>query len=727
MEVMPNMPRAVEGAMPAMMATNAMPAIPLAPTDGMSISNPVAQIPLQAMTPKIIATIEDAVRTAEKTTAEQQLNSPNVAAALLQHVKRCFTDAENARNTNSIVPGRTITQMLIESQDRMDGQHTNPKILKAISENKVPNFYEPLTVQFVRDALAWWHDATVSFGSDWWTGNATPAPQMPDGAENMIRDRVKQSIAQAMAANPELIVSKEDYDKAVENDINLQKEDLKARADDRSKSMVELVKDQLVDSDFLNIRDEFRLNQVGLGTSFYWGPYPKPVRMPQWDENGKRKVEVISKAWVEVVHPLDIFPAPWITETWDHGYVIRRMKIMPGELQNFVGIPNSGWRDEEINALIRQQESNTGAIREVIQGDEQKARVEGKDQVTDPRGDFRWFIGFISGAKLKGFGAEFADENKDYHVHVKWMGDHLLQVIANWWDMQEPICHKAVWRKKSNSFWGVPMPMDVRFAQDEANAVQLAKLDNMSRAAAGITTVEQHRIINKADIGNGAAGTILLVSEAEIPTMMPPVQHIQIPMLSGQFDSMLAGIYTKAEEQSGVRKYNLGSDKVAGAGRTSSGLVNLMNASSKTLTFGMYQGDKAEARMLRVFVDFNNTFGADEVKGDINIVTQGASGFFMQEVQMKQLGVAINQLLNPALLEFPGVKEQLLTLVREEFKTMRINHRYLPTDDDIKGIVEQYEQKMMMAGMAGAGGAASPQNNGQGGANNAGTPAQPEE
>jgi LysR family transcriptional activator of nhaA len=104
--------------------------------------------------------------------------------------------------------------------------------------------------------------------------------------------------------------------------------------------------------------------------------------VPQW-KNGKRTVENVQKPWAENVSPLDLFPAPWMTETTDHGYIIRRMKVHPGELEGFKGVP--GWQTEGIDAVIAENSAvfNTHAI----QGDSERAKQEGKDQINDKRGD----------------------------------------------------------------------------------------------------------------------------------------------------------------------------------------------------------------------------------------------------------------------------------------------------------------------------------------------------
>jgi hypothetical protein len=118
-----------------------------------------------------------------------------------------------------------------------------------------------------------------------------------------------------------------------------------------------------------------------------------------------------------------------------------------------------------------------------------------------------------------------------------------------------------------------------------------------------------------------------------------------------------------------------------------------------------------------MFADWNNEFGPDDLHGDIKIVTSGASGFFIQEFQIQQMNSMIDRLLNPALIQVPGMMDQVISLIKELGRSMRVDMRYIPTNDEISEKIEQLRQKAELAGTAQASG---------GGANSAGTPASQE-
>jgi hypothetical protein len=667
-------------------------------------------MPREILSAGIAPALADLEKKLAEVSADSMLSSEPVASSLLAHVKRCFTEAEQAKNTNGIIEGLSITDMLLEAQDRRNGIHTAKMKAKLLAQG-LPNFYEPLTDQKCRDALAWWHDATVSYGNEWFRGEATEEAELPEDTKLSINQEVLDWEAQLRMSGAEPFTL-EQLQKVRDEAYEIRLKAVKEFAGERAERMSTRIRDQFQDFGFQKRRDAFRLNLVTAGTAFYWGPFVKSVKTPVW-KNGKRSVEDVQKPWAEEVSPLDIFPAPWMTETTDHGYIIRRMKVHPGELAGFKGV--AGWQDKEIDAAISETTSGTPNL---LQGDSQRATQEGKDQVADKRNDFMWFVGFVKGDLLKQYGAEFADKSKEYHVHVCWMGNHLLRVKANWWDLERPPCYKAVYDEFPGSFWGIGIPMKMRAAQDECNAVIIPMLDNIGWAAVGITEIDVFRLQYPEDATNWTIRRVIQVKDSDIPTTLSAVRHTQIPLLVQRLLPLLAEISEKADEQSGVRKYSMGSDKVAGAGRTRGGLAMLMDASSKTLKAAMYRADKAESELVEAFADWNNEFGPDDIKGDIKIVTNGASGFFIQEFQMQQINSMIDRLLNPTLLQVPGMMEQAVSLIRELGTSMRVNVRYIPSDKDISAKIEELRQQAILKAQGEAGGT--------GGQNFSGSPASPE-
>jgi len=648
----------------------------------------------------------------EREKAQKALDEEFVASALLAHVQDCFTKAESAKSGSGIVGNLSITNMLLECKDRRSGVHT-AKVREKITEQKLPDFYEPLTDQKCRDALSWWNDATAAYGHDWFKAEPTKEPELPDAIVQNIQYQAQLDLAQ-ITDSGQVQVDDDTFEKVVEDAIRRARKEILVRAKTLAIRMETRIKDQFQDCDFSAVRDDFRDHLVSYGTAFYWGPYVKMVKVPTW-KDGHRVVERVPKPWVDAPDPQDIFPAPWMTEVTDHGYICRRMKVVPGELAAFKGLP--GWKDDAISALI---ESNNKPPVAGVVGDDQRSIREGKEQSADQRGDFIWFVGHLPGRLLKEHGMDSAEEDREYHVHVCWMGQHLLCVRPNWWDMELPPCHKAVFDKVTGSFWGLGVPMKMRRAQDKANAIVIPMLDNIGWAAGGVTEVDQHRMVDPREATKWHARKVVLCKEPDLPTTLPAVRHTQIPLRSAELSTLLKDTGNEADEQSGVRKYSLGSDKVAGAGRTRGGLAMLMDASSKTLKYAMFHGDAAESSLVGSFADWNMQFGPDDIKGDIKIVTNGSSGFFVEELQLQQLEAMIDRLLNPQLLQIIG-PQQVIALIREMGTRMRVDVRYIPSDQEIEDRIEQIKMESQAAAEE-----AAPASPSKGGANTAGSPPRPE-
>lgn len=547
---------------------------------------------------------------------------PNAGAQeLLAYVRRQYDQAVRHKQTAGIVPGLSISEMLTECQRRRDGVHA-PAVLARIRKLGLTEFFEPLTDQKCRDALAYWHEATVGFGDDWFECRPTEHPELPPEILAGIRAEAEAALRHnAFAGERE----------ALEQIAAATAARIRELARARARAMTALIKDQLQEINFLALRDAFRSDLVTYGTAFYWGPVVKLVRRRVWGTDNAVVTEIPMPV-VHVVSPHDVFPAPWITEVGDYGYVTLRLRVYPAELTAFRGIP--GWLTDEIDRLIAQQ-SAAGAAAD----DGARLAAEGKSDFAGPP-EFVWYYGHVPTEILRRYDPAWESGEREQYVEVGFMQDALLCVRRSWNELPEPPLHKAVYEYKNGSFWGIGIPMKMRAAQNKANAVVIPMLENIAWHAGGITTYEFHRLLNPQDIVNCYPG--MRIGVKNDPALgpqggWPAIQHIDFPLKVGELLAVLRQAQDEADEQSGVRRYSFGSDRVAGAGRTRGGLLLLMDASARTLKRSMYNGDKAEASLVLALADWNNRFGPPNVRGDVKVVTRGITGFLEQEMQLRQL------------------------------------------------------------------------------------------
>ena len=209
-----------------------------------------------------------------------------------------------------------------------------------------------------------------------------------------------------------------------------------------------------------------------------------------------------------------------------------------------------------------------------------------------------------------------------------------------------------------------------------------AVINDMNRVPSGedFTTVEPFRVWLFANPGNSSA---------------PPLDFKQPNDNSASLLNVYNNFAKMADDYTGIPAYQYGNERIAGAGRTSSGLAMLMSNSARGIKKVILGIDRAVVKSLisRIY-DWNLDFDPDpSIKGDAEVIASGSVGVMVKEEMAERRMAMLQATNNPTdlrILSYPG----RALLLREALKPLEIEGRDLIPPDDV---LRQREARDLMA------------------------------
>jgi hypothetical protein len=604
--------------------------------------------------------------------AEAMANGP-ATSQLLAHMQACLMEATNAKQANG------VTDRLLDCQRRRKGEHTSVALAK-ITKYNLPNYWAPLTQTKCMHTEAWMRDLLIPYSDKIWSTGPSTIPDLPGDEKQAIDDKVVSEL-QEKATSGSLMFSPEEIETAVKEAIENAENDIRKEAKDKAKRMEDQILDNLEDCDFRTVFREFLSNVVTYGTGFLKGPFTKTVKMAKW--NGKeREVESKIIPICSAPSPHDIFPSPWAKDEQD-GYIIERIRTYRAALNGVRKVKY--YQQKEIEALLTDR-NQTPSIQ---YGDsERDTREDRGASKMDDRIECWSFSGPIAGYMLEGWGLTDIDSAEDYEVEVMWSNNRILKVMPNWNGTGVRPYFRAVFKPIVGSFWGIAVPNLMAGAQDRANSLQIAILDNAAWASGPIGFVDQTRLVNANDAKTIHPRKMFAVKT--IPNAVgDPIKFVNVSMNVAELDRLYQQALTDADNESGVPAYMYGSDKAAGAGSTYSGLATLMNAAARGIKDALLEIDQAVSKFISNWADWLNEYSEDDsIKGDVKVICSGATGLFVQEMQLQRMGEMLDRLKSSGANEVIG-PEFFIGIIRQMGKMLKMDVAKIPTDEEMEQKIKE--------------------------------------
>lgn len=576
-----------------------------------------------------------------------------------------------------------------------------------------------------RAASSWLRDVMVAIKDEKpWTISPSPIPTLPPDKVEVIKQQASQMISNYIMATQQM------PDQELVRQMLEQMRDelivqLRDEAEKKAERMEQKMEDQLLEGGFLNAINDFIDDLSTFPTAFLKGPIVRKKTRLQWlpdAETGGYKPdfqEDIVLEW-ERVSPFDMYPHPAMTHINDALPLIQRHRMTRTQLTQLRGV--EGYDTGAIDAVL--DEYGKGGLREWLMVDASKAAVEGRNTVytmmnTEGTIDALQFFGPVQGKMLIEWGMdekEIPDPLNEYHCEVWLIGQWVIKATLNYDPLGRKPFYATSYEKVPGVFWGNSV-IDLCFdSQRMCNAAARALANNMGIASGPQAYVNVDRLPPGEDVTEMFPWKVWQTTSSQTGSTEKPVDFFQPTSIGNELMQIFQFFSVRADEDTGVPRYMTGESPTGGAGRTASGLSMLLGNASKTIKQVVSNVDVDILKpMLERHYQWNMQWSDDpELKGDVNIVTRGATSIMLKEsAQVRRNEFLQIVASNPVLSQIVGM-EGIATLLREAAKTLD-----MPNTDKIVPDVDKmrFMQKLQANVMA------AQQQNQPGGPGPEGTPA----
>lgn len=610
----------------------------------------------------------------EKAKAEEE-NSEAIIQGLAGHIRNCWEEAKRAKEEE-------IEQQMLKSLRQRNGEY-DPDIYSQLKSQGSSAIYMLITSNKCRAGASWLREALDGMP---WSAKPTPVSDIDENTKKVITDAAAQQIQAAILmgyfpSDDEV----RDYMLAIRDQVFAKIQEMAKR---RAERMTEKMKDQLIEGGFPGAMDAFIDDLVTFPAAFLKGPVIRKRPLLKWvaDGQGQPTVAVTDGfrlEW-ERVDPFNIYPAPDATDI-DDGYLIERHKLSRADLVALREV--EGYSAASINAALDDY-GRTG-LQEWMSHDSERMMAEGKSMqvMQNPSGliDALQFWGSVQGQKLIDWGVEdvqVEDPLAEYHIEAWLVGRWIIKATINPDPLHRKPYYKTSWENIPGRFWGRSIPDLCRDTQSVCNAAARALVDNMSISSGPQVTVDVSRLPAGETLTNMYPWKIWQTKDNGMGTQaMPPVSFFQPGSNAIELMQIFEKFSVLADEYTGIPRYMTGNSNVGGAASTASGMSMLLSNAGKTIKNVVASIDRILQPAIERLYMYNMMYLDDpELKGDVNIVAEGATSLIRQQAQQQRLNEFTNiAVSNPVLSQLIG-PEGLAYLTREVVKQLGLDtDRIIPS------------------------------------------------
>lgn len=564
-----------------------------------------------------------------------------------------------------------VEEEMLSALRQRAGTYDSAK-LAAIQAAGGSEVFLTLTTVKCRHAEAIIRDVFVA-NQEPWAFEPTPQPMLPaDVREAMVTTVLLEFASQLQAnAHPMTPESAYQYTARLRQDAADQ---IHREAKMRAARMQHVVADQLVEGKWNEAFDDFITNLVTLKAGIVKGAVLRERDELQWGKRGGQTVPVVVKRlkleW-ESANPLDVYPHEGAVDC-QNGDFVHRVRFHPVSLLRMRDVP--GYYAAAINSAV--SDYGTVGYHYSESMDVERADLEKRlGTLGATRGTMEaldvWTQ--VSGSELKLRGVTKDPEGKAieageyYDVNMTVCGQYLLQLTVNADPLRRRPFYKTVYEKIPGSFWGKGVPELMKDLQGIVNASVRSVVNNM-----GSSATYQTMINDISRLAPGEDPTLPLPARVwqflnPGNSSLKPVEFFQPESRAAELLAVMREFVKMADDYTGIPAYAYGSDEVAGAGRTSSGLAMLMDNAARGIKNVMARIDMyVVSPCIESLYQWNMIYNPDEdIKGDVVVVPKGVLAQIMRE-QMSQRRLAfLNTTNNPTDAQIMGLEGRAVVIRAE--------------------------------------------------------------
>jgi hypothetical protein len=613
----------------------------------------------------------------EQQEAERQaawkINTSEPVQGLAKHVTDCWQDARTAKQ--SILP-----RMRRAHRARM-GEYDTGKLAE-IREFGGSEEYARISANKCRIVEAWLRDVFLGQSEKPWTLHPTPKPDFPPDTIDLVKRQISAEVA-ALFGQTGQIPQPDEVRAMMARYMDDVEERLGEEARIATRRMEDRMEDQLAQGGFIKALGEFIADLTVYPSAILKGPVLRRRKMLTWENaKGHAKPLVVEKITTEFerVDPFRAYPSAGAS-TPQEGFFIQHHTFSYSDLYDMIGSP--GFNEEAIRAVLR--ESAAGSLQNWMGLTEVMGAEPSADDVPEQLErkvfdiDALEFYGSVKGKDLLDWGVEdVEDPDAAYDACVWLIGKWVIKAQLNYDPLGARPFYKTSYENLPGEFWGFGIPDVLNDIQGIVNAAVRALVNNMGLASGPQIGINVDRLPPGEDLEAMRPLRIWQLVESQYGSKEAAIQFFQPNSNARELLDVIENFYRFADDFSLVPRYMAGSDKVAGAGRTASGLSMLMDAANKGLKGVVSNIDVDTLKpLLERLYTHNMLYDEDEtIKGDAQIIARGAVSLMQLETLQLRRNEFLQITANPIdsqIVGIPGRAEVLREVARGlELDTNRI-------------------------------------------------------
>lgn len=569
--------------------------------------------------------------------AEARQTEPPLTG-LAAYIERFWQAAQTAKRPVEIIMLRNLRQRL--------GVYDAYELAQ-IREQGGSEIYMMLTQGKCRGAESWLREILCNEIDRPWGLSPTPMPDLPP--------QVKQAVIAAVSQ--QAIAAGWDVNDARVDELLLA---VKAAAAKRIKELAAqlaerhelVIADQFAEGGWEQALSDFIYNLVTYPAAFLKGPIKRMARARQWQQGPDGQwvpqvSEIIRPEW-ECRSPFDLFPAPAMT-TLQRGNLVDRYRFQREDLQQMKGV--EGYFDDAIDAVIEQYGQRGYSSRQL--NDLERATLELRHyEQQDPEGNIEAlnFWGSASGHMMLDWGYESGvdvedgineriDARREYQIEAWRIGRWTIKAQINPDPLRRKPYSKASFEEVAGAFWGQGLPEIIRDCQGMCNGAARALANNAAVASGPMVEISVDRLADGEIVTKPYPWKTHQTISDYTGNNQPAVRFWQANMNVQELLTIYTAFERIADNVSGFPAYSYGDAKVGGAGRTSSGLAQMMGNVGRGVRRVISAIDRNVVKpMVEAAYDFNMEWHPDAtIKGDLRAVAKGSAAVLIKaEVALRQ-------------------------------------------------------------------------------------------
>lgn len=570
--------------------------------------------------------------------------------------------------------------------------------LAAIRAYGGSQIFARLTTNKIRGATAMLRSIFIQ-GDRPWDVDPTPVPSLPEDIESNISDLV-------MMETQGLVQAGQQPDPA---QIKMRVEQLTRAAQQsaRRQSRIEAIEsaryidDILVEGDFYKALNQFLLDFATYPCAVLAGPTAVM----------KTGVEYVDGQPVRARKPVltyrrvDLYDIMWAPGARELGNanIIELLRLNRADVNALIGL--DGYDEDALLSVLREYGDSGYHYEQFASQVHDDSQNQGgifyRTQI-----EVLAYTGTMSGRDLDTYGLSLPDDapiedDLEYQVQAWVCGRYILKAQVDPDPSNRTPYYSAAYEPVAGSIVGTALCELFSDVQEGYNATARGLVNNIAFASGPMVGLNRDRWQAPNDQVVRIQPLMIWQFESDPSATAgeKPIEFYQPNLNAQELISTLSFFQNLADEISGIPRYLTGSDKIGGAGRTSSGLSMLMGNATRTMTSvagGIDEG-VIEPVIQKTYTLVQVTTGTTVLRGDEKIRARGATFAEERETDRMRAIELLQLTANPYDMQIMGMNGRAALLRGATQAFVRTGEEVVPPEDAMLAM----QQQQMGAGQAG--------------------------